>query len=87
MVRISYDKLPNGNYKTNLIPYQSMLIYGIIYVDSLTFEIRCIKDDLAKVSILFNSEPNETIKQTKMRLREEFIEMGVVFKDEIRKKV
>jgi len=85
MVRLSYQRLPNGNYVSNLIPLQTMLVYALINANSLSYEIRYVSDD--EVGVLDCGDKYQSIKKIKLDVRIKLSDLGVVFKDEIRNKV
>jgi hypothetical protein len=87
MVRLSYKLLPNGDSVTNLIPLQTTLLYVVLNASELSYEIRSILKD--EVRVLYSSGSGEyhNTKQMKQAIRTKLVELGVIFKDEIRKKV
>jgi len=84
MVRLSYRKLSDGSIVSNLIPFQTMSLYAFINVKTLTYEIRSLVN--GEVSIE-RGGLGKSIRSIKDAIRADMKELGVVFKDEIRKKL
>ena len=84
MVRLSYRKLSNDSIVSNLIPLQTMSLYAFINAETLTYEIRSLVN--GEVSIKRGGS-GKNIQNIKDIVRANMIELGVVFKDEIRKKL
>ena len=87
MVRLSYKMLPNGDSVTNLIPLQTTLLYVVLNTSELSYEIRSILKDEVRVLYSSGSEGYHNTKQMKQAIRTKLVELGVIFKDEIRNKV
>ena len=84
MKRVSYNTLPDGTIVSNLMPLQTMLVYALINADSLTYEIRFLRDD--EVGLL-REGVGGSVQNIKDTIRAELKNLGVTFKDEIRKKM
>lgn len=85
MVRLSYTTLPNGNQVSNLIPNQNNLLFVVIDVKEKSFEIREIKD--GNVGVLVTATKYHSTKKAKQKAKDTLNDMGIIFRDEVRKKV
>lgn len=85
MNRLSYRENENGSFVSNLALLGADMLFVFIKPEVSTYEIRAIKPD--NTVELLHKEECETVPKCKAAARKKLIDLGIVFQDEVRKKV
>ena len=84
MIRVSYSTNDNGDLVSNLFPLQSDMAFILITVKERRYQLRGIADD-GTVRLLSEGS-GRTIPVCQHKARQCLVRLGVVFKDDLRRK-